>query len=146
MSGDTQPTNETPEVTNEQPETFDPQEDSGIELKEEATNPTQVEGLDAGLYDDTGRLSVQAVKQLIEDKDKLNVYSQEIDMSKFWAMGFSEHTMLEDRVSRFEGLENISYNHLIATLQEKITWRNREVILTGIAPKEVTPPARHSVA
>ncbi|UCC21632.1 MAG: FtsX-like permease family protein, partial [Planctomycetota bacterium] len=36
----------------------------------------------------------------------------------------------------------VSYNHLLATLQQKISWRGLDVILTGLAP-EVCPPGRY---
>ena len=68
----------------------------------------------------------------------LRIIPEETDMNKFWNTGYSEFTMPEDYVDRFFQFKDFSYAHLTATLQKKISWGNREVILTGIAP-EIEP-------
>jgi len=69
----------------------------------------------------------------------VRIISKETNRSKFLDTGFSGHTMPEEYINRFADREDISYNYLIATLQEKITWNGVQAILTGIAPKEVIP-------
>ena len=71
----------------------------------------------------------------------LRIIPRETDMEKFWATGFADRTIPESYVHRLAAQESISYAHLSATLQWKIPWRGREIILTGIAP-EVSPPGK----
>ena len=68
----------------------------------------------------------------------LRIIPKDTDMNKFWTTGYSEFTMPEDYVNRFLQFKDFSYAHLTATLQKKLNWQNREVILTGIAP-EIEP-------
>jgi ABC-type antimicrobial peptide transport system permease subunit len=72
----------------------------------------------------------------------MRIIPRETRMDHFWTTGFSEFTMPEEYVYRFATLEHYEYTHLTAVLQKKITWRDREVILTGILP-EVMPPGRN---
>ncbi len=89
----------------------------------------------------TGQASRRETTRLMRDIGfNLRIIPKKTDMGEFWITGFSEHTMPEEYVNHFADREDVSYNHLIATLQEKITWRGRQAILTGIAPKEVIPP------
>ncbi|HOE10695.1 MAG TPA: FtsX-like permease family protein [bacterium] len=71
----------------------------------------------------------------------LRIIPKETDMIKFWETGFSDYTMPEDYVLRFaeKTQDEIQYRHLLATLQQKVTWQGMEVLLTGIAAKEVVP-------
>jgi hypothetical protein len=91
----------------------------------------------------TGQASKRETVRLMRDMGfNLRIIPKETDMSMFWSTGFSEHTMPEEYVNRFAGRRDVSYNHLIATLQERIAWNGMQAILTGIAPKEVIPPGK----
>jgi len=91
----------------------------------------------------TGQASRRETTRLMRDIGfNLRIIPKKTDMNTFWTTGFSEYTMPEEYVGYFADREDISYNHLIATLQEKITWRGRQAILTGIAPEEVIPPGK----
>ena len=68
----------------------------------------------------------------------LRIIPKETSIDEFWAYGFSERTMPEAYVYRFAELEGFSYTHLTATLQQKVAWRDMNIILTGILP-EVLP-------
>jgi putative ABC transport system permease protein len=68
----------------------------------------------------------------------LRIIPKDTDMNIFWTTGYSEYTMPEDYVYRFLQFKDFSFAHLTATLQKKISWQNKEVILTGIAP-EIEP-------
>ena len=68
----------------------------------------------------------------------LRIIPKETSIDEFWAYGFSERTMPEAYIHRFAEIEGFSYTHLTATLQQKVTWRDMNVILTGILP-EVLP-------
>ncbi|MCK4700313.1 MAG: ABC transporter permease [Bacteroidales bacterium] len=71
----------------------------------------------------------------------LRIIPKETDMNQFWLTGYSDFTMPEEYVDKFYSYKNFSYAHLTATLHKKVTWRNREVILTGISP-EIEPSGR----
>jgi len=91
----------------------------------------------------TGEASKRETTRLMRDMGfNLRIIPKETDMNKFWATGHSEHTMPEEYVYRFASQKDLSYNHLLATLQKKMLWRGREIILTGISPEEVTPPGQ----
>ena len=71
----------------------------------------------------------------------LRIIPKETPMDKFWSAGFSESTMPEEYVYRFASLDGYEYTHLTGMLQKRVSWRGREIILTGILP-EVMPPGR----
>lgn len=73
----------------------------------------------------------------------LRVIPAGTDMDRFWITGFSEQIMPERYVQDLAAFPGISYNHLTATLQKKILWRDHEVILTGMGP-EIIPPGKGS--
>lgn len=95
----------------------------------------------------TGEASKRETARLMRDIGfNLRIVPREADMGRYWAQGFSEATMPEDYVNRFASAENISFTHLLATLQRKINWRGREVLLTGLASREVFAPGRDKPA
>jgi putative ABC transport system permease protein len=71
----------------------------------------------------------------------LRIIPADADMNRFLINGFSDHTMPAEYLDIMARQKGFSYNHLLATLQQKIDWRGMEVILTGLAP-EVCPPDR----
>jgi len=91
----------------------------------------------------TGEASKRETTRLMRDMGfNLRIIPKKTDMNKFWATRFSDHTMPEEYVYRFASQKGLSYNHLVAMLQKKVSWRGREVILTGISPEEVSPPGK----
>ena len=89
----------------------------------------------------TGQASRRETTRLMRDIGfNLRIIPRETDMNRFLSTGLSEHTMPEEYVYRFETQENIYYNHLTAILHKKIMWNNMEIVLTGMAPREVAPP------
>jgi len=90
----------------------------------------------------TGQASKNETIRLMRDIGfNLRIIPKKTDMEKFWKTGYSEFTMPESLVYDLASRENISYAHLTAILQKKVSWRGREVILTGIAP-EISHPTR----
>jgi len=71
----------------------------------------------------------------------LHIISKDTDMNEFLLTGLPDQTMPEQYLQKLAHQSEISYNHLLATLQKKINWRGLDVILTGLAP-EVCPPGR----
>jgi hypothetical protein len=60
----------------------------------------------------------------------VRIIPRETDMNKFWARGFSEYTMSEEVVGRFQDRKGVSYNHLLAFLHKEARWRDKDVIIT----------------
>lgn len=88
----------------------------------------------------TGVAAKQEARVVLKNMGfNLRIIPKKTDMDKFWAEGFSEHTMPEEHVYRFAKQKGLYYAHLMATLQKKTTWRGKRVVLTGILP-EVSPP------
>ncbi|MGD8238017.1 MAG: FtsX-like permease family protein [Armatimonadota bacterium] len=57
------------------------------------------------------------------------------DMGDFWTADFAKEDMPEEYVHRLAESDTVSIRHLVARLQKKITWRKRDVLLTGILPE-----------
>lgn len=71
----------------------------------------------------------------------LRIIPKQTDMEKFWLEGYSDFTLPQESVNKFTLDPKLSFNHLVATLHKKITWRDGEIFLTGIA-SEVAPPGK----
>jgi putative ABC transport system permease protein len=57
------------------------------------------------------------------------------DMADFWSEDFGKEEMPEDYVHKLADLKALMIRHLVATLQKKVTWRDRKVLLTGVLPE-----------
>jgi len=68
----------------------------------------------------------------------LRIIPANTDMDFFWMRGFSDQMMPEEWVDRFVNYPGISYAHVTATLQQRIEWRGRKVVLTGLS-REIEP-------
>ena len=69
----------------------------------------------------------------------LHIIPKDTNMNEFLLTGLSDKTMPEQYLEKLASQNQVSYNHLLATLQKKINWQGLEVVLTGLAP-EVCPP------
>jgi len=69
----------------------------------------------------------------------LHIIPNGTDMTEFLLTGLTDKTMPEQYLEKLACPEGFSYNHLLAILQKKISWRGLDVILTGLAP-EISPP------
>jgi len=63
------------------------------------------------------------------------VVPRNTDMADFWSEDFAKEEMPEEYVYRLARSRNIMVRHIVATLQKKITWRDRKVLLTGVLPE-----------
>lgn len=90
----------------------------------------------------TGEASKYETIRLMRDIGfNLRIIPKKTNMEEFWRRGFSEDTMPESHIYELASHGGISYAHLTAILQKKVTWQGREVFLTGIAP-ELSPPGK----
>ncbi len=69
----------------------------------------------------------------------LHIVPAGTDMNQFLLTGLTDKTMPQKYLDDLASRAGFSYNHLLGTLQRKISWQGSEVILTGLAP-EVCPP------
>lgn len=89
----------------------------------------------------TGQASKRETIRLMRNLGyNVRIINKNTDMNKFWSTGFSDRTMPEEYVSRFASQQNVLYNHLTAVLHKKVSWRDKEVIVTGLSSTEVAPP------
>ncbi len=87
-----------------------------------------------------GRASANETRKLmLELGQNLRIIPKNTKMDEFWVTGFSDLTMPQDYVNRFAEKSGYSYTHLTATLHQKIKWRDKVIVLTGVMP-EVLPP------
>jgi len=71
----------------------------------------------------------------------LHILPGQTDLSRFFLTGLPDKTMPESYLQKLSSQRGFSYNHLLATLQKKITWQGMDVVLTGLAP-EICPPGQ----
>lgn len=57
------------------------------------------------------------------------------NMADFWATDFAKEEMPEHYVHRLARTADISADHYVATLQKKVRWRQRQILLTGVLPE-----------
>ncbi len=69
----------------------------------------------------------------------LHIIPKDTNMNEFLLTSLPDKTMPEQYLEKLASQNQVSYNHLLATLQKKINWQGIDVILTGLAP-EVCPP------
>lgn len=65
----------------------------------------------------------------------LLIVPKNTDMADFWSEDFGKQEMPEEYVHRLANYGGIAVQHLVATLQKKVTWRDRKVLLTGVLPE-----------
>ncbi len=94
----------------------------------------------------------QTRAQLAELEDKTRQYMRDMgfnlmivhrrnDMVDFWSEDFVRWTMPQEYVDRLASDARLTkVNHLVATLQQKIDWQGRKVLLIGYLPET---PIRH---
>ena len=71
----------------------------------------------------------------------LRILPKQTDMDLYWFQGFSDQTMPEATVERLANYQGVfmTYNHLMASLRQKITMGGGDVILVGVAPTITSP-------
>lgn len=66
----------------------------------------------------------------------LLIVHRDTNMADFWASDYAAVDMPEEYVDRLAGNQNLTMvTHIVATLQEKIEWERRKVLLVGYSPE-----------
>jgi len=74
----------------------------------------------------------------------LHIIPNGTDMTEFLLTGLTDKTMPQQYLEKLASPKGFSYNHLLAILQKRISWRDLDVILTGLAP-EISPPGQEKL-
>jgi len=83
-----------------------------------------------------GRASQRETTRLMRDMGfNLLIIPKDTNMEDFWANDFAGDDMPEEYVARLANADYISADHYVATLQKKLRWRGRQVLLTGVLPE-----------
>jgi ABC-type lipoprotein release transport system permease subunit len=78
------------------------------------------------------KMEQEATKIMREMGFNLMVVHRDTDMTDFWASDFSSVDMPQDYVDKLAGARGITLvTHIVATLQQKVEWNGRKVLLVG---------------
>ncbi|MEZ6045632.1 MAG: FtsX-like permease family protein [Planctomycetaceae bacterium] len=69
----------------------------------------------------------------------LRIIPKDADMTQFYLTGFSNATMPEDVLDRLVAQGNVSYNHLVATLHQRVDLDGTSGIVTGLSEEKYPP-------
>ncbi|OHB72128.1 MAG: hypothetical protein A2V70_07410 [Planctomycetes bacterium RBG_13_63_9] len=97
---------------------------------------SQVAKLEAETAATLDRLSDETRKLMRDMGFNLLIVHRDTNMSDFWAADFATHNMPQKYADRLAQDQRLTYvTHLVATLQQKITWQDRKVLLVGYLPE-----------
>ncbi len=92
-----------------------------------------------------GEASKRETTRLMRDLGyNLRIIPGNTDMEDFWKDGFSKFSMPESCVQKLSSYAGLSISHLTPVLQKNITWREKELILTGLGPEASSPGKKKS--
>lgn len=108
--------------------------------------PALVEGYGEQSEHELAQLEDQTRKLMRDMGFNLMIVHSDTDMTDFWAEDFAAKDMPQEYVDRLARDSRLTLvTHLVATLQEKIEWQNRKVLLVGYMP-EVPQPHKPATA
>jgi len=82
------------------------------------------------------RASENETRRLMRDMGfNLLIVPKNTNMEDFWANDFAREEMPEEYVKKLANTKDISADHYVATLEKKVEWRGRKILLTGILPE-----------
>lgn len=86
------------------------------------------------------KLEDQTRKAMLKMGFNLWITQRDTDMVDFWSQNFAKHDMPQEYVNRLADSDSLSLvTHLVATLQQRIEFEGRSVLLVGYLPE--TPKA-----
>ncbi len=92
--------------------------------------------VEAETKQELARLNKQTRRLMRDMGFNLMIVHKDTNMSDFWAADFATADMPQEYVDRLAGDRRLTMvTHLVATFQQKITWRDRKVLLVGYLPE-----------
>lgn len=89
---------------------------------------------------ESARYKDETRKIMLKMGFNLLILHQDTNMDDFWAEDYSAVDMPEDYVQRLANAKTLTLaTHIVATLQQKIEWNDRKVLLTGYAKETAQP-------
>ena len=102
----------------------------------EATATAELEQMRAETNAELKKLEDSTRKLMLEMGFNLMIVHKDTNMADFWADDFATATMPQDYVNRLAKARVLSLvTHLVATLQQKVEWNQRKVLLVGYLPE-----------
>jgi putative ABC transport system permease protein len=90
------------------------------------------------------RLADETRKLMRDMGFNLMIVHRHTNMSDFWAADFAAEAFPQEYVERLAKDQRLTLvTHLVATLQEKVDWENRKVLLVGYLPEIPQSHMRH---
>ena len=90
----------------------------------------------------TGKAAARETTRVMRNLGyNLRIVPRDTDMVTYWTDGFAHGRLPEDAVQRFAQRGDLSYNHLLALLVERVELSGEDVLLTGISG-EVSPATK----
>jgi ABC-type lipoprotein release transport system permease subunit len=84
----------------------------------------------------TSQASQRETTRLMRDMGfNILILPENTDMLDFWSEDFARGEMPDAYVYKLARSKSVMVRHIVATLQKKITWRDRQVLLTGVLPE-----------
>jgi len=71
----------------------------------------------------------------------LHVIARQASVDTFLMTGIPDKTMPETYLKTIASQRSVTYNHLMATLDGRMSWRGIDILVTGVSP-EVSPPSQ----
>jgi len=98
--------------------------------------PVLVDGYSQQTQSQLAELEDQTRRLMRDMGFNLLIVHRETNMSDFWAADFASEDMPQEYVNRLaDDRRLVLIRHLVATLQQKITWQSRKVLLVGYLPE-----------
>ncbi len=95
-----------------------------------------IEKVEAETTQELARLESETRKLMRDMGFNLMIVHHDTNMSDFWAADFAAHDMPQEYVDRLAGDARLTLiTHLVATLQQRIEWEHRKVLLVGYLPE-----------
>ncbi len=107
----------------------------------------EMEAFERGTEEELRKLEDQTRRLMRDMGFNLMIVHKNTNMADFWAADFALHDIPEEYVHRLANDRRLTLiAHLVATLQKKIDWQGRKVLLVGYLPEVPQPHMRQKSA
>ncbi len=109
---------------------------SGADRRLRARDASSVGELEAKTGEELARMEDQTRRLMRDMGFNLMIVHRDTNMSDFWADDFAAADMPQEYVDRLAADRRLTLvRHLVATLQGRLTWENRKVLVVGYRPE-----------